>query len=161
MSLPLKNFTTVQVTHGARKGLADTALKTANSGYLTRRLVDVTQDLVVTEEDCGTADGSLMRAIVEGGEVIESLRERILGRTAAEDLVNPETREVVVKAGQMLDEDAIDDLEAAGIDEVRVRTALTCATRFGVCAKCYGRDLGRGGLVNDYEIGRASCRERV
>ena len=135
-------------THGARKGLADTALKTANSGYLTRRLVDVTQDLVVTEEDCGTADGSLMRAIVEGGEVIESLRERILGRTAAEDLVNPETREVVVKAGQMLDEDAIDDLEAVGIDEVRVRTALTCATRFGVCAKCYGRDLGRGGLVN-------------
>ena len=135
-------------THGARKGLADTALKTANSGYLTRRLVDVTQDLVGTEEDCGTADGSLMRAIVEGGEVIESLRERILGRTAAEDLVNPETREVVVKAGQMLDEDAIDDLEAAGIDEVRVRTALTCATRFGVCAKCYGRDLGRGGLVN-------------
>ena len=135
-------------THGARKGLADTALKTANSGYLTRRLVDVTQDLVVTEEDCGTADGSLMRAIVEGGEVIESLRERILGRTAAEDLVNPETREVVVKAGQMLDEDAIDDLEVAGIDEVRVRTALTCATRFGVCAKCYGRDLGRGGLVN-------------
>ncbi|MFC2588900.1 MAG: DNA-directed RNA polymerase subunit beta' [Ottowia sp.] len=135
-------------THGARKGLADTALKTANSGYLTRRLVDVTQDLVVTEEDCGTAEGSVMRAIVEGGEVIESLRERILGRTAAEDLVNPETREVVVKAGQMLDEDAIDDLEAAGIDEVRVRTALTCATRFGVCAKCYGRDLGRGGLVN-------------
>ena len=135
-------------THGARKGLADTALKTANSGYLTRRLVDVTQDLVVTEEDCGTAEGSVMRAIVEGGEVIESLRERILGRTAAEDLVNPETREVVVKAGQMLDEDAIDDLEAAGIDEVRVRTTLTCATRFGVCAKCYGRDLGRGGLVN-------------
>ena len=135
-------------THGARKGLADTALKTANSGYLTRRLVDVTQDLVVTEEDCGTSDGTVMRAIVEGGEVIESLRERILGRTAAEDLVNPETQEVVVQAGQMLDEDAIDELEAAGIDEVRVRTALTCATRFGVCARCYGRDLGRGGLVN-------------
>jgi len=135
-------------THGARKGLADTALKTANSGYLTRRLVDVTQDLVVTENDCGTSDGSLMRAIVEGGEVIESLRERILGRTAAEDLVNPETREVVVQAGQMLDEDAIDELENAGIDEVRVRTALTCNTRFGICAKCYGRDLGRGGLVN-------------
>ena len=135
-------------THGARKGLADTALKTANSGYLTRRLVDVTQDLVVTEDDCGTADGSLMRAIVEGGEVIESLRERILGRTAAEDLINPETREVVVQAGQMLDEDAIDELENAGIDEVRVRTALTCNTRFGICAKCYGRDLGRGGLVN-------------
>ncbi|MDO5693058.1 MAG: DNA-directed RNA polymerase subunit beta' [Pseudomonadota bacterium] len=135
-------------THGARKGLADTALKTANSGYLTRRLVDVTQDLVVTEDDCGTSDGSLMRAIVEGGEVIESLRERILGRTAAEDLVNPENQEVVVRAGQMLDEDAIDELERTGIDEVRVRTALTCATRFGICAKCYGRDLGRGGLVN-------------
>ena len=135
-------------THGARKGLADTALKTANSGYLTRRLVDVTQDLVVIEDDCGTSDGSLMRAIVEGGEVIESLRERILGRTAAEDLVSPENQEVVVKAGQMLDEDVIDELEAAGIDEVRVRTALTCATRFGLCAKCYGRDLGRGGLVN-------------
>ncbi|MDR2128401.1 MAG: DNA-directed RNA polymerase subunit beta' [Burkholderiaceae bacterium] len=135
-------------THGARKGLADTALKTANSGYLTRRLVDVTQDLAVTEVDCGTSDGSVMRAIVEGGEVIESLRERVLGRTAAEDVVNPETQEVVVAAGQMLDEDALDAMEAAGIDEVRVRTALTCATRFGICAKCYGRDLGRGGLVN-------------
>ncbi len=135
-------------THGARKGLADTALKTANSGYLTRRLVDVTQDLVVTEVDCGTSDGALMRAIVEGGEVIESLRERILGRTSAEDLISPETQAVVVQAGQMLDEDAIDELEAAGIDEVRVRTALTCATRFGICAKCYGRDLGRGALVN-------------
>ena len=138
-------------THGARKGLADTALKTANSGYLTRRLVDVTQDLVVTEVDCGTSDGALMRAVVEGGEVIESLRERILGRTAAEDVIDPETRAVVVQAGNMLDEDAIDELEAAGIDEVRVRTALTCATRFGLCAKCYGRDLGRGGLVNTGE----------
>ena len=103
---------------------------------------------MVTEEDCGTSDGSLMRAIVEGGEVVESLRERILGRTAAEDLVSPETQEVVLRAGQMLDEDAVDELEAAGIDEVRVRTALTCGTRFGICAKCYGRDLGRGGLVN-------------
>jgi DNA-directed RNA polymerase subunit beta' len=102
----------------------------------------------VTEVDCGTSDGSLMRAIVEGGEVIESLRERILGRTAAEDLVNPETQDIVVQAGQMLDEEAIDELENAGIDEVRVRTALTCGTRFGLCAKCYGRDLGRGGLVN-------------
>lgn len=135
-------------THGARKGLADTALKTANSGYLTRRLVDVTQDLVVTEDDCGTADGSLMRAIVEGGEVIESLRDRILGRTAAEDVLHPESRAVVVPAGHMLDEDAIEELEAAGVDEVKVRTALTCATRFGLCARCYGRDLGRGGLVN-------------
>uniref|UniRef100_UPI002FDF77B9 DNA-directed RNA polymerase subunit beta' n=1 Tax=Tepidimonas sp. TaxID=2002775 RepID=UPI002FDF77B9 len=135
-------------THGARKGLADTALKTANSGYLTRRLVDVTQDLVVTEEDCGTANGTLMRAIVEGGEVIESLRERILGRTTAEDIVDPETQRVLVAAGQMLDEDAVDLIEQAGVDEVRVRTVLTCETRYGVCARCYGRDLGRGGLVN-------------
>jgi DNA-directed RNA polymerase subunit beta' len=135
-------------THGARKGLADTALKTANSGYLTRRLVDVTQDLVVTEDDCGTLNGSLMRAIVEGGEVIESLRDRVLGRTAVEDVLHPENRSVVVTAGTMLDEDAIEELEAAGVDEVRVRTALTCETRFGLCAKCYGRDLGRGGLVN-------------
>jgi DNA-directed RNA polymerase subunit beta' len=138
-------------THGARKGLADTALKTANSGYLTRRLVDVTQDLVVTEQDCGTHGGYHMRAIVEGGEVIESLRERILGRTAADDVIHPETRALLVKAGDMLDEDQIEALEAAGVDEVKVRTALTCETRFGICAKCYGRDLGRGGLVNGGE----------
>jgi len=138
-------------THGARKGLADTALKTANSGYLTRRLVDVTQDLVVTEQDCGTANGYLMRAIVEGGEVIESLRDRILGRTAAEDVLHPEDRSVLATAGAMLDEDAIDILEVAGVDEVKVRTALTCATRFGICARCYGRDLGRGGLINGGE----------
>ncbi|MDO8375576.1 MAG: DNA-directed RNA polymerase subunit beta', partial [Aquabacterium sp.] len=138
-------------THGARKGLADTALKTANSGYLTRRLVDVTQDLVVTEEDCGTHEGSLMRAIVEGGEVIESLRDRILGRSAADDVLHPENRSVLVKAGDMLDEDVIEELEATGVDEVKVRTALTCATRFGICAKCYGRDLGRGGLINGGE----------
>jgi len=135
-------------THGARKGLADTALKTANSGYLTRRLCDVVQDLVVTEEDCGTQEGSLMRAIVEGGEVIESLRDRILGRTAVEDVLHPENRAVLVKSGVMLDEDLIEELEAAGVDEVKVRTALTCETRFGLCAKCYGRDLGRGGLIN-------------
>ena len=135
-------------THGARKGLADTALKTANSGYLTRRLVDVTQDLVVTEEDCGTANGSLMRAIVEGGEVIESLRERILGRTAAEDILHPENRSVLVEAGTMLEEDLIEEIESVGVDEVKVRTALTCETRYGLCAKCYGRDLGRGGLIN-------------
>jgi DNA-directed RNA polymerase subunit beta' len=135
-------------THGARKGLADTALKTANSGYLTRRLVDVTQDLVVTEDDCGTSEGQFMRAIVEGGEVIESLRERVLGRTAAEDILHPENRSVLVPAGEMLDEDAIDILEQFGVDEVKVRTALNCETRFGLCAKCYGRDLGRGGLVN-------------
>ncbi|WP_394791408.1 DNA-directed RNA polymerase subunit beta' [Rhodoferax sp.] len=138
-------------THGARKGLADTALKTANSGYLTRRLVDVTQDLVVTEQDCGTSNGYLMRAIVEGGEVIESLRDRILGRTAADDVLHPEDRSVLATAGAMLDEDVIDVLEVAGVDEVKVRTALTCATRFGICAKCYGRDLGRGGLINGGE----------
>jgi DNA-directed RNA polymerase subunit beta' len=138
-------------THGARKGLADTALKTANSGYLTRRLVDVTQDLVVTELDCGTQNGQLMRAIVEGGEVIESLRDRILGRTALEDVLHPESRAVLVKAGEMLDEDCIDILEAEGVDEVKVRTALNCETRFGLCAMCYGRDLGRGGLVNNGE----------
>jgi DNA-directed RNA polymerase subunit beta' len=138
-------------THGARKGLADTALKTANSGYLTRRLVDVTQDLVVTEQDCGTHGGYQMRAIVEGGEVIESLRDRILGRTAAEDVLHPENRSVLAQAGDMLDEDLIDELEAVGVDEVKVRTALTCETRFGICAKCYGRDLGRGGLVNGGE----------
>ena len=120
-------------THGARKGLADTALKTANSGYLTRRLVDVTQDLVVTEDDCGTSEGQLMRAIVEGGEVIESLRERVLGRTAAEDILHPENRSVLVPAGEMLDEDAIDVLEQFGVDEVKVRTALNCETRFGLC----------------------------
>ncbi len=138
-------------THGARKGLADTALKTANSGYLTRRLVDVTQDLVVTEQDCGTHAGYLMRAIVEGGEVIESLRERILGRTTADDVLHPETQSLLAPAGTMLDEDLIEELEASGVDEIKVRTALTCETRFGICAKCYGRDLGRGGLVNGGE----------
>jgi DNA-directed RNA polymerase subunit beta' len=135
-------------THGARKGLADTALKTANSGYLTRRLVDVTQDLVVNQQDCGTTNGTVMRAIVEGGEVIESLRDRVLGRVTAEEVMHPETRAEMVPAGAMLDEDLLDELEAAGVDEVKVRTALTCETRFGICAKCYGRDLGRGGMVN-------------
>jgi len=110
--------------------------------------VDVTQDLVVIEEDCGTSNGQLMRAIVEGGEVIESLRDRVLGRTVAEDVVHPETRETLVPAGEMLDEDLIDEIELLGVDEIKVRTALNCETRFGLCAKCYGRDLGRGGLVN-------------
>jgi DNA-directed RNA polymerase subunit beta' len=123
-------------------------LKTANSGYLTRRLVDVTQDLVVTEDDCGTENGIAMRALVEGGEVIESLRDRILGRVAAIEVMHPETQDVLIPAGQMLDEDTLDLLEQAGVDEVKVRTPLTCDTRFGLCAKCYGRDLGRGGLVN-------------
>jgi DNA-directed RNA polymerase subunit beta' len=135
-------------THGARKGLADTALKTANSGYLTRRLVDVTQDLVVTEDDCGTSNGFVMKALIEGGEVVEPLRERILGRVTGDDIINPETQETVIYAGDLLDEDACDLIDALGVDEVRVRTPLTCETRYGLCAKCYGRDLGRGQLVN-------------
>jgi DNA-directed RNA polymerase, beta'' subunit, predominant form len=134
-------------THGARKGLADTALKTANSGYLTRRLVDVTQDLVVTEDDCGTSEGVVMKALIEGGEVVEALRERILGRVAATDIVNPETQETAIEAGTLLDEDKVDLIEALGVDEVKARTPLTCETRYGLCAKCYGRDLGRGSLV--------------
>ena len=135
-------------THGARKGLADTALKTANSGYLTRRLVDVTQDLVITEDDCGTKNGYPVKALVEGGEVIEPLRERILGRVTVDDLVDPETQETVVFAGTMLDEDLVDLIDSLGIDEVKVRTPLTCDTRYGLCAQCYGRDLGRGMMVN-------------
>src|SRR5436189_909446 len=135
-------------THGARKGLADTALKTANSGYLTRRLVDVTQDLVVIEDDCGTSEGSLMRAIVEGGEVIESLRDRILGRVTANDVMHLEQQGVLIAAGTLLDEAAVERIESLGIDEVKVRTPLTCDTRYGICSKCYGRDLGRGSLVN-------------
>ncbi|MBK7591442.1 MAG: DNA-directed RNA polymerase subunit beta' [Betaproteobacteria bacterium] len=135
-------------THGARKGLADTALKTANSGYLTRRLVDVTQDLVVTEDDCGTSNGVAMKALVEGGEVIEPLRERILGRSVAADVVNPETQETLYEAGTLLSEDEVEQIEILGIDEVKVRTPLTCDTRYGLCATCYGRDLGRGHLVN-------------
>ena len=131
-------------THGARKGLADTALKTANSGYLTRRLVDVTQDLVIIEDDCGTANGVTMKALIEGGEVIEPLRERILGRVTGEDIVDPETQETVIDAGEMLDEGRVDLIDKLGIDEVKVRTPLTCETRYGLCAKCYGRDLGRG-----------------
>ena len=135
-------------THGARKGLADTALKTANSGYLTRRLVDVTQDLVVIEVDCGTENGTAMKAIVEGGEVIEALRERILGRVVSTDVINPDTAETLYEAGILLDETAVERIEALGVDEVRVRTPLNCETRFGLCAKCYGRDLGRGGQIN-------------
>jgi DNA-directed RNA polymerase subunit beta' len=135
-------------THGARKGLADTALKTANSGYLTRRLVDVTQDLVITEDDCGTSNGYTVKALVEGGEVIEPLRDRILGRVTVDDLVDPETQETVVFAGTMLSEDLVDLIDKLGIDEVKVRTPLTCDTRYGLCAQCYGRDLGRGTMVN-------------
>ncbi len=138
-------------THGARKGLADTALKTANSGYLTRRLVDVTQDLVVVEDDCGTDHGVEMRALVEGGEVIQALRDRVLGRVTAVAVENPDTHEVVIPAGTLLDEDYCDLIDELGIDMIKVRTPLTCETRYGLCAKCYGRDLGRGTLVNSGE----------
>ncbi|MDR0588906.1 MAG: DNA-directed RNA polymerase subunit beta', partial [Burkholderiales bacterium] len=135
-------------THGARKGLADTALKTANSGYLTRRLVDVTQDLVVTEDDCGTRKGVLLQSLMEGGEVIEPLRDRILGRVAAIDIVHPETQVTLYEAGTLLGEEEVGEIEKLGIDAVKVRAPLTCETRYGLCAKCYGRDLGRGQLVN-------------
>ncbi|AWG36781.1 MULTISPECIES: DNA-directed RNA polymerase subunit beta' [Alcaligenes] len=135
-------------THGARKGLADTALKTANSGYLTRRLVDVTQDLVITEDDCGTKGGYTMKAILDGGEVIEPLRDLILGRVASTDIVNPDNQELVIPAGTLLNEDLVELIDNLGIDEVKIRTPLTCETRHGLCASCYGRDLGRGTLVN-------------
>jgi DNA-directed RNA polymerase subunit beta' len=136
-------------THGARKGLADTALKTANSGYLTRRLVDVAQDMVITEPDCGTEQGLLMQPIIEGGDVVEPLRERILGRVAASDVMHPTNEgEVVCEAGTLLDEKWVDTLEAAGVDQVYVRSPITCATRHGICGQCYGRDLARGHSVN-------------
>ncbi len=135
-------------THGARKGLADTALKTANSGYLTRRLVDVAQDLVITEHDCGTEAGVSLGAVLAGGDVIEALRDRILGRTAAQDILLPGSDDVLVEAGTLLTEDVVSQIEQAGVDAVKVRSVITCDTRFGVCAKCYGRDLARGHLVN-------------
>ncbi len=139
-------------THGARKGLADTALKTANSGYLTRRLVDVCQDLVVTEDDCGTTEGVTKSALVEGGEVVIPLRDRVLGRVVIGDIREPSNdKKVLVADGSMLDEKAVALLEDRNIDQVLVRSAVTCATRYGVCRKCYGRDLGRGHLVNNGE----------
>jgi len=135
-------------THGARKGLADTALKTANSGYLTRRLVDVAQDLVVTEIDCGTVNGLSITPIVEGGDVVEGLGERVLGRVVSEDVVVAASGEVLVKAGTLIDEKLVKLLEKMGIDQVMVRSPITCETRYGVCAQCYGRDLGRGHRIN-------------
>ncbi len=135
-------------THGARKGLADTALKTANSGYLTRRLVDVAQDCIVTEEDCGTENGFVMRAVIEGGDIIEPLAERILGRTTASDIIDANDNNVILKQGVIIAEDDIEKIEKAGIDQVKVRSALTCETQPGICAACYGRDLARGTPVN-------------
>jgi DNA-directed RNA polymerase subunit beta' len=137
-------------THGARKGLADTALKTANSGYLTRRLVDVAQDLVVTEEDCGTTNGLMMNPIVEGGDVVEGLGERVLGRVAAEDVLKP-SGDAVVAAGALIDEKLVKLLEQEGVDQVKVRSPITCQTRYGVCSQCYGRDLARGHRINHGE----------
>ena len=142
-------------THGARKGLADTALKTANSGYLTRRLVDVAQDLVITEIDCGTPNGLTIQPMIEGGDVVVPLSERLLGRVIAADVIAPKTGDVLIPAGTMIDETWVDRLDNedkySSIDEVLVRSAITCETRFGICASCYGRDLGRGHKVDPGE----------
>ena len=138
-------------THGARKGLADTALKTANSGYLTRRLVDVAQDLVITNSDCGTYEGVLMTPLIEGGDVVEPLRERVLGRVVAEDVYIPGTEEVLLERNTLLDEALVDLLEANSVDQVKVRSVITCDNDFGVCANCYGRDLARGHMVGKGE----------
>jgi DNA-directed RNA polymerase subunit beta' len=138
-------------THGARKGLADTALKTANSGYLTRRLVDVAQDGVITAYDCGTVDGIEMTALVEAGEIIETLGDRVLGRVTLEDIIDPFRNAELVKAGEEIDEDKVQAIEDAGIEKVRIRSVLTCNMEFGVCALCYGRDLARGRMVSQGE----------
>ena len=138
-------------THGARKGLADTALKTANSGYLTRRLVDVAQDLVITNSDCGTYEGVLMTPLIEGGDVVEPLRERVLGRVVAEDVYIPGTEEVLLERNTLLDEALVDLLEANSVDQVMVRSVITCDNDYGVCANCYGRDLARGHMVGKGE----------
>ena len=138
-------------THGARKGLADTALKTANSGYLTRRLVDVAQDCIITQDDCGTKLGIKMRAIIDAGTVVASLASRILGRTNGEDLRDPVTNKVVVKRGTLMEETHVDAIQQAGIQEVKIRSALTCELVNGICGKCYGRDLARGTPVNHGE----------
>jgi len=135
-------------THGARKGLADTALKTANSGYLTRRLVDVAQDSIITEQDCGTLDGIEMTPLVEGGEIIEGLGDRVLGRVALEEIRDPYTNDVLLHANEMIDEDKVAQIEDAGLERVKIRSVLTCQSRQGVCVRCYGRDLGRGHIVN-------------
>ncbi|MDO3379069.1 DNA-directed RNA polymerase subunit beta' [Geoalkalibacter halelectricus] len=135
-------------THGARKGLADTALKTANSGYLTRRLVDVAQDAIITEEDCGTMDGISIASLTEGGEIIEPLGDRILGRVALEDVLDPMTGEVLVEANREIDESLVEKVEASGLERIKIRSVLTCQSRRGICALCYGRDLARGHMVN-------------
>jgi DNA-directed RNA polymerase subunit beta' len=135
-------------THGARKGLADTALKTANSGYLTRRLVDVAQDCIITEEDCGTIDGIYVSALMEGGEIIETAGERVLGRVALEAIRDPFTNEILVNANEEINEDLAEKIDLAGIERINIRSVLTCKSKYGVCAMCYGRDLAHGHLVN-------------
>ncbi len=145
---PLQYFIS---THGARKGLADTALKTANSGYLTRRLVDVAQDVIIAEDDCGTNDGITVTSLVEGGEIIQPLEERLLGRTAVEDIRDPITKDMVIKRNQEIDAEITQKIIDAGIDRVKIRSVLTCQAKFGVCTKCYGRDLGRGEVVEKGE----------
>ncbi|OFZ79087.1 MAG: DNA-directed RNA polymerase subunit beta' [Bdellovibrionales bacterium RIFOXYD1_FULL_53_11] len=135
-------------THGARKGLADTALKTANSGYLTRRLVDVSQDVIVTEPDCGTLDGIYVTSLVEGGEIIEKMGDRVLGRVALDDIIDPVTSEVIVPANQEINEELVRKIEEAGIDRVKIRSVLTCQSKKGTCSLCYGRDLSRGRMAN-------------
>jgi len=145
---PLQYFIS---THGARKGLADTALKTANSGYLTRRLVDVAQDVIIAEDDCGTTDGIIVNSLVEGGEIIQPLEERVLGRTAVEDIKDPLTKDLIVKRNQEIDEEITQKIIEAGVDRVKIRSVLTCQSKFGVCTRCYGRDLGRGEAVEKGE----------
>ncbi|RJQ47396.1 MAG: DNA-directed RNA polymerase subunit beta' [Nitrospiraceae bacterium] len=145
---PLQYFIS---THGARKGLADTALKTANSGYLTRRLVDVTQDVIILEDDCGTNEGIYLTSLIEGGEIIEPIEERLFGRVAAEDIKDHHTKEKIVSQGQEIDDELSQKIAAAAIDRVKIRSVLTCEAKFGVCKKCYGRDLGRGEPVETGE----------
>ncbi|NCO84073.1 MAG: DNA-directed RNA polymerase subunit beta' [Nitrospirae bacterium CG_4_10_14_3_um_filter_44_29] len=146
---PLQYFIS---THGARKGLADTALKTANAGYLTRRLVDVAQDVIIMEEDCGTNDGIVVTSLIEGGEIIQPLEERILGRTIAEDIKDPISKEIIAGKNSVIDEELTRKIIDAGIDRAKIRSVLTCQSKFGVCAACYGRDLARGGHI---ELGEA------
>ena len=145
------HFHRTQRRHGGRQGLADNALKTANSGYLTRRLVDVSQDLVVTEVDCGTTEGLLMAPVIEGGDIISSLGDRILGRIVAQDVLKPGSDEIAVPAGTMIDEQWVVRIEMMSIDEVVVRSPITCEVTHGICSACYGRDLARGHRVNQGE----------
>ena len=135
-------------THGARKGLADTALKTANSGYLTRRLVDVAQDCIIVEEDCKTSEGLIIKPVIESGEEMVSLSDRVLGRVPCDDIVDPATNETIVKKGEIIEEKHLPLIDNANLLEIKIRSVLTCETKNGVCAKCYGRDLARGTPVN-------------